>query len=137
MSGERKDQIPEKNGSDKVSDEPIPLTCDLCETRESIFTAPAYNPNGILEEWVCSGLIQKPTDENDIHDTINTVRLCLENKGGITAREFTTWEGSVVATALNMAVTVDLEHNQPTLGRVEELIKLGYTDQNDQKKGDT
>ncbi len=110
--------------------EVILLGCDLCYSCESIFTAPAYNSEGILEEWVCSGLIQNPTDEKDIHDMMNTVRLCLENKGGITAREFTTWEGSVVATAMNMAVTVDLEKNQPTLGRVEELIKLGYTDQN-------
>ncbi len=118
-----------------MPDEPVPLTCDLCDTCESVFTAPAYNPEGILEEWVCSGLIQKPTDKKDIHDAMNTVRLCLENKGGITAREFTTWEGSVVATALNMVVTVDLEHNQPTFGRVEELIKLRYTDKKENKEG--
>ena len=116
-----------------MPDEPIPLTCDLCETCESIFTAPAYNPKGVLEEWVCSGPIQKPTDENDIHDAMNTIRLCIEKPGGLTAIEWTTWEGSVVATALNMAVTLDLEHNQPTLARVDELIKLGYTDKKEEK----
>ena len=116
-----------------MPDEPIPLKCDLCDTCESIFTAPAHNPDGVLEEWVCSGLIQKPTDEKDIHDSMNTVRLCLEKPGGITAHEFTTWEGSVVAAALNLAVAVDLENNQPTLARVEELIKLGYTDKKEKK----
>ncbi len=64
---------------------------------------------------------------------MNTVRLCLEKKDGITSHEFTTWEASCVATGLNMAVTKDLEHNQPTLARVEELIKLGYKDQNTEK----
>lgn len=117
-----------------MSEKPKELKCDLCDSCESIFTAPAYNTEGILEEWVCSGLIQKPTDENDIHDAMNTVRLCLEKPGGITAHEFTTWEGSIVAAALNLTVAVDLENNQPTLGRVEELIKLGYTDQNRKKE---
>ncbi len=119
-----------------MSDEPIPLTCDHCDTCESIFTAPAYNTEGVLEEWVCSGIIQKPTDEKDIHDAMNTIRLCIEKPGGLTAIEWTTWERSIVAAVLNMAVAVDLEKNQPTLGRVEELIKLGYTDQNVQKKGE-
>ncbi len=117
-----------------MSKKPIPLTCDLCDTCESIFTAPAYNSEGVLEEWVCSGLIQKPTDENDIHDAMNTIRLCVETPGGLTAHEWTTWEGSIVAAALTLAVAVDLEKNQPTLGRVKELIKLGYTDQNVQKE---
>jgi len=112
------------------SEEPIELCCDLCDSCESCFTAPAYNVDGVLEEWVCCGLIQKPTDENDVHDIMNTIRICLENQGGITSHEFTTWEASCVATALSLAVTKDLEHNQPTLARVKELIKLGYTDQN-------
>ncbi len=113
--------------------DPVELSCDLCDSCEPVFTAPGYNSDGILEEWVCCDLIQKPTNENDIHDVMNTVRLCLEKKDGITSHEFTTWEASCVATGLNMAVTKDLEHNQPTLARVEELIKLGYKDQNTEK----
>ena len=112
----------------------VQLKCDLCDTCESIFTAPAYNTKGVLAEWVCSGIIKKPTDENDIHDAMNTIRLCIEKPRGLTAFEWTTWEGSIVAAALNLAVAVDLETNQPTLGRVNELIKLGYSDQNDQKE---
>jgi len=113
---------------------PIELCCELCDLCEPVFTAPAYNVEGVLEEWVCCGLIQKPTDENNIHDVMNTVRLCIEKKGGIVSHAFTTWEASCVATGLNMAVTKDLEHNQPTLARVKELINLGYTDQNTEKK---
>lgn len=117
---------------------PEELSCDLCPSCECVFTAPAYNSEEVLEEWVCSGLIQKPTDENDVHDVMNTVRICiLKEHGKITSHEFTTWEASCVATALSLAVTKDLEHNQPTLGRVEELIKLGYTDQNVLKANET
>ena len=121
----------------EIEEKCIPLECDLCDSCESVFAVPAYNMDGVLEEWVCVGLIQKPTDEKDIHDTINTIRICIEKPGGrVTSHEWTTWETSCVVTGLNMAITKDLEENQPTLERVEELIKLGYHDQNDQKAED-
>jgi len=119
-----------------MSDKPVELSCDLCDSCEPVFSAPGYNPDGVLEEWVCSGLIQKPTDDNNIHDIMNSVRICIEKPGGLTSYEFTTWEASCVVTALSLAVTKDLENNQPTLARVEDLIKLGYKDQYDLKEGE-
>ena len=121
----------------EIEEKFIPLECDLCPSCECVFSVPAYNFEGVLEEWVCTGLIQKPTDEKDVHDAINTIRICIEKLGGkVTSHEWTTWEASCVALALSMAVTKDLENNQPTLERVEELIKLGYHNQTDLKEGD-
>ena len=114
----------------------ISLECDLCDVCEPVFTCSAYNDDEILEEFVCSGIITKPGDEKDIHDAINSIRICIEKHEGVTVHEFTTWEASSVNLALAMAITKDLETNQPTLDRVEELIKLGYKDQNDQKEGE-
>lgn len=54
-------------------DKVLTLECDLCDSCEKVFTVPAYNPSGILEEFFCSGLVPNPMDENDIHDVMNTI----------------------------------------------------------------
>lgn len=115
----------------------LTLECDLCDSCEKAFTVPAYNPDGTLEEFFCSGLIPKPMDENDIHDIMNTIRICIGAPGSITSHEFTTWEASCVSVGMGLAVTRDLEHNQPTLARVEELIKLGYTDEKEKNRNES
>ncbi|GAG39157.1 unnamed protein product, partial [marine sediment metagenome] len=93
------------------------LDHELCDSCDVMRAAICYMTQGeVLEEWACIGKITTLRSENDIHDQMNTIRLCvIKPQGGITAHEWTPWEASVVALLLNEAVARHLEDGQPTV----------------------
>jgi len=106
------------------------LSCDLCDLCDQIYSTICYDDDG-GREWACVGLITEPTNKKNIHDNLNTIRLCIEKENDqskITTHEWTVYEAHTIALLLNMAVNVEVKEGQPTIEKVNQLLEIGFTD---------
>ena len=112
-------------------EEIIQLESELCDNCEAIQTMTCFvDHDDIMQEWACVGKIPEPRHSNDIHDNLNTIRLCI-HKGPdeIVSHEWTPYEASCISLLLNMAVNYELQSWQPTVELINELMeKNGLTD---------
>jgi len=106
------------------------LSCEYCKRCFSIDSAVCHRTNeGEAYEWACVGIITKPRRKKNIHDLINSIRLCITRKdGGITSHEWTHYEASCISMLLSEAVTYALRDGQPSPENIIELMKRGWKD---------
>lgn len=116
-------------------EEVIPLSCDLCDNCEQVYSI-TYTTDGKDDrEWACVGLIKEPREEKDVHDALNKIRVCIEKDiDKITSHEWTPYEAHSISLLLNMAVNIHLREGQPTVELINELLKNGYTDRKANEK---
>lgn len=107
------------------ADEFLDWDTELCDNCEQVILDYLFLDDGKIEEkWICVGTIPKPNDENNVHDLVNKIQICLKDensKTGITCHQWTPYEAQVVSVFLASAVTRLLYEDQPT---VDELKKL-------------
>lgn len=113
---------------DKTEQNLLPLDLDTCEQchRLGYETAAIDEENDLM--WLCVGEIIKPEDPQDLHEEINEIRLCVlrdSETDDIVAFEWTPYETSRVAMALNWAVSNYLIKEQPTLNDLEARALRG------------
>ena len=115
-----------------TEDEVEPIGSDLCQHCDPIYQTVCINDEGKKREWACVGMITQPEDPMNVHDALNTVRICIERgEDKITSHEWTPYEAHTIALMLQMAVNTHLEDGQPTVEHVAELVKLGYTQEHE------
>ncbi len=85
---------------------------DLCSTCERFASDAGSLPDSKIKldgmvKTLCVGLIKKSGDPKDLHDALNTIRLCLVRLDGegIDCSDYTEFETLVVAECLIHAVT--------------------------------
>lgn len=109
----------------------IGLECEACDNCEVIYASVCHDSEGKSREWSCVGLMKEPRREDNIHDIVNRIRICIENPNsetGLTLFEWTPWEASAIQLLLSMGVTQYLSQGQPINHIIEELKKKGLSD---------
>jgi len=111
----------------------LELNHEYCDNCLSIFSAVCHSEKtGEAYEWSCVGHIPSPRRENNIHDLVNTIRLCIIKKNyedeteNITCHEWTPYEASCISMLLSIAVTEGLRESQPSPEEIRGLKEKGW-----------
>lgn len=94
--------------------------CDNCEC----VLMDHMNIDGTEEKWVCVGTVPKPHSEDNVHDLLNKIQICIKNENsptGCTCHQWTPYEAQTVSVFLASAIARLLYEGQIT---PDELKKL-------------